>query len=284
MTRAENLPLYQNHQVPKALSPDAHSGLWFNKMVNTWDLKLLTTEAPARGPQAERLLNKVGWLETLDKRAVGDPARLQEAVDRLQQLAGQLQGLHRNLTTVWRFATGLGLPHPVENGMVWHHTLGVPYLPGSAVKGVVRAWATQWADDIDPDLVQRLLGPEGKDDRAAGEVIFFDALPTRPVRLVMDYMTPHYAPYYQSARGAPLEPPADWHSPNPIPFLTVAENQTFCFAVAPRRAGAGNQAAQAMAWLVAAPETPGAGAKTSAGYGQFRPAPSGPVQPTQGRL
>ena len=34
--------------------------------------------------------------------------------------------------------TGMGNPHPLESGFTWHPTLGMPYLPGSAV-GLVRA-------------------------------------------------------------------------------------------------------------------------------------------------
>jgi CRISPR-associated protein Cmr6 len=38
----------------------------------------------------------------------------------------------------------LGNPHPVEKGFLWHPTLGTPSLPGSGVKGLVRAWVEAW--------------------------------------------------------------------------------------------------------------------------------------------
>jgi CRISPR-associated protein Cmr6 len=37
----------------------------------------------------------------------------------------------------------------VENGFLWHPTLGVPYLPGAAVKGLVRAYVEHWDDRLD---------------------------------------------------------------------------------------------------------------------------------------
>lgn len=41
-------------------------------------------------------------------------------------------------TSISPFATGLGWEHPNENGFAFLHPYGLPYLPGSGVKGVVR--------------------------------------------------------------------------------------------------------------------------------------------------
>ncbi len=43
-------------------------------------------------------------------------------------------------TVDWRLAVGLGGDHPLENGFTFHRVYGVPYLPGSALKGLARAW------------------------------------------------------------------------------------------------------------------------------------------------
>ncbi|HHX86956.1 MAG TPA: type III-B CRISPR module RAMP protein Cmr6, partial [Firmicutes bacterium] len=149
-----------------------------------------------------------------------------------------MSGEFRCYETLWRFTTGLGLNNPVENGMAWHHNLGVPYLPGSSVKGLVRSWVEQWLDHSSQDEINRIFGPRGTRDneepiKGVGSIIFFDALPVTPVRLAADVMTPHYQKYYSGS-----EPPGDWQDPNPIPFLTVDEGQAFLFAVAPRKRGA----------------------------------------------
>jgi hypothetical protein len=66
--------------------------------------------------------------------------------------------------------------------------------------------------------------------------------------------------------------PGDWHSPNPIPFLTVAPGQTFLFAVLPRNPSSAEDRVDCEITadlLKRALERLGAGAKTAVGYGQF---------------
>ena len=76
--------------------------------------------------------------------------------------------------------------HPVENGFAWHPTLGMPYLPGSSIKGLVRAWAREHAEDSPaPDTMTRLLGGPGR----AGSVCFLDAVPTAPAQLEADVIS-----------------------------------------------------------------------------------------------
>ena len=43
------------------------------------------------------------------------------------------------------FVTGMGNPHPVENGFSFLSPYGVPYLPGSSIKGIVRRAAEELA-------------------------------------------------------------------------------------------------------------------------------------------
>lgn len=40
----------------------------------------------------------------------------------------------------WRIVIGLGSPHVHETAMTWHHTWSIPYIPGSALKGIVRSY------------------------------------------------------------------------------------------------------------------------------------------------
>ena len=77
-------------------------------------------------------------------------------------------------------------------------------------------------------------------------------------------MTPHYGDYYEGKT-----PPGDWLSPNPIPFLTVADKQEFLFAVVPADPGHIACCKPAIELLQQALAELGAGAKTAAGYGRF---------------
>jgi CRISPR-associated protein Cmr6 len=199
-------------------------------------------------------------------------------------LCKALKGRTLFAKTQWHFVTGMGLSHPIENGMAWHPTLGVPYLTGAAVKGMLRAWIEVWDTNDDEQLQkERLQQWFGSDDKngistQAGSLIFFDALPTEAPTLGIDIMTPHGGKWY--AEGQLIEKsndvkeseklPADWHNPVPIPFLVV-KHASLQFCVAPRNKKAAQEVdidsvyhalQHALEWI-------GAGAKTAVGYGRF---------------
>lgn len=240
-------PLYKTSSTPELKNGNA--GLWYDKFCDMW-----TGEFDGLGGSEKR-----EWIRSVPKVA-GDVELLREMQERLGCLISEMNGKAVVFKTAAPFVTGLGRSNPVENGFVWHHTLGVPYLPGSSVKGMVRAWARLWKK-VNNDEIGRIFGPESAG--SVGSVVFLDALPVRPVELKAEIMTPHYGPYYQGG-----EPPADWHRPVPIPFLAVAEGQEFLFGVIPRK-GASQDCEKVIGWLVEALEVTGAGAKTSSGYGRF---------------
>ncbi|RMF81199.1 MAG: type III-B CRISPR module RAMP protein Cmr6, partial [Nitrospirae bacterium] len=56
-----------------------------------------------------------------------------------------------------RLALGLGNESVLEVGLTLHHTYGVPVIPGTAIKGVVRACARKrWA--LEPEVERILFG------------------------------------------------------------------------------------------------------------------------------
>ncbi|MCG9968431.1 type III-B CRISPR module RAMP protein Cmr6 [Pelotomaculum terephthalicicum JT] len=258
-----SLPLYA--QARDDLSklekrPDwANVGLWYNKMCNRWQID-----------KEQWTLDKTKekWISSVTGKKCGEESILHEAISRYSTLVRSCGGEVRVYRTASRFVTGLGNEHPVENGFTWHHTLGTPYLPGSSVKGVLRAWVQHWLD-MPLSEVNRLFGPEkDKSETAAGGLIVFDALPVRLVQLEIEIMTPHYAEYYQDTGTG--KPPADWYSPVPIPYLTVVKDQLFVFGLAPRKESA-IDLQQVFSWMDQALATIGAGAKTASGYGCFQP-------------
>ena len=252
-------PLYQ-----KAASgvqwQGGHAGLWYDKFCDVWkpDFSGLSDEG------------KKEWVKSVTTRRVGNTDQLTQHQKRLSKLLAAHGQTLLPYKLESSFVTGLGRAHPVENGFAWHHTLGTPYLPGSSVKGMVRAWAEQW-EGADKATVQRLFGSEDDKDKQfqVGSVIFLDALPKEPVQLKADVMTPHYGPYYQDSSGK--TPPADWHSPIPVPFLVVEKGATFLFGVLPRRDDdqSKEDCETVKGWLEEALEWTGAGAKTAVGYGRF---------------
>jgi CRISPR-associated protein Cmr6 len=259
-------PLYKNAQASLAKPDKAHAGLWFERFFNGYDREW-TVAADA----------KQTWIKSVTGKQ-GDVAKLADFASRQQALVSVLQGESRFYKTDWHFVTGMGNPHPVENGFTWHPTLAVPFLAGSAVKGLVRSWVEMDEDGLgETEKKARLkqwFGTEDKKDVAeqAGNFIFFDALPNEPPVLLCDIMTPHMGKWYEQGDTGSLNPdviPADWHEPVPVPFLAVKKAQ-FVFSIAARHPENKEHVDElkkvfealdnALTWL-------GAGAKTAAGYG-----------------
>lgn len=175
-----------------------------------------------------------------------------------------------DFTTHGRLAIGLGLPHPIETGFLFDRLTGSPYLPGSSVKGLLRATARLVAEGELPgsqafwkENLVRVFGPEIDPETTPkkGQAIFHDAFPAEWPKLEVDVLTPHYPDYYRNES----DPPADWQNPNPVAFLTVAPNVKFEFPIAAKEEDLGELEkllGTALDWL-------GIGAKKSAGYGVF---------------
>lgn len=174
------------------------------------------------------------------------------------------------------FITGIGESHPHEVSMVFDHNLGIPYIPASGIKGIVRFVHTLalipeayengavdekgFFDDEDTwTLVPMMFGTQKK----RGRVVFLDAYPEKVPDLHIDIMNPHYGPYYSDGM-----PPADHHhNPTPIKFLTIAKGTSFIFrAVAEKKE---NLPERVKIAFVKALAEEGVGAKTAVGYGRF---------------
>jgi len=182
----------------------------------------------------------------------------------------------------WRFIVGLGNESVYETSMTLHHIYGIPYIPGQAIKGLVRHWVieeyfdSREAEAIDCDAFRKIFGAEKNKNNPAqsGQVIFYDAMPICPLQIKVDIMNPHYQPYYSKGQA-----PGDYHDPNPIFFLTV-ENTEFQFLLGIKAGnkqeinsehlGSGKILDLVIKWLRQALEFKGIGAKTSVGYGYMR--------------
>lgn len=276
-------PLYRGIGVPRKQLA-GHKGLWFERFFNEYDQHCKLREPTKDEPD----VGKLHWIQTVTSGQCGQKEALAQACERQKLLSDSLGGDYKAFKTTWHFATGLGNAHPVENGFLWHPTLGTPYLSGASVKGVVRAWVENWSgleDDVQRQLCLSLFGSDNKfpkeqqSDNQAGEFIFFDAFPLEPVLLTADVMTPHMKDWYAKGDTIDLNKPisadiipADWHNPVPIPFLAV-EKASFLFSIAPRTVNAKHYLANVMEILELALGYMGAGAKTATGYGFFEPDP-----------
>ena len=181
------------------------------------------------------------------------------------------------------FMTGTGMEHPLENGFAFLNPYGLPYLPGSGVKGVLRRATEELvsSDYGDPegwnqDAIDALFGREtesgdSETTRNRGALMFWDVIPEPAGNtLRVEIMTPHYGDYYQGNAT-----PHDSGQPNPIPFLAIPPGSSFTFhvqcnpALLPKTLRDSWQILletafrHAFEWL-------GFGSKTAVGYGAMR--------------
>jgi len=201
-----------------------------------------------------------------DQQAKEGNARLAEIHDRLaRHVLPSAETIGVDIELSARLAIGLGSPHPLENGLTFHHTLGVPYLPGTSLKGVLRAWV-RLADEA---LADELFGRPAEDDFGdrPGRIQVLDALPLRWPKLSADLVNCHLPAYYsgQPGDGWPNPGAVPREAPRPAMFIAVEAGTPYRFRL--EAADGELDLEVAMAVLREALALFGVGAKTAAGYG-----------------
>ena len=225
---------------------------------------------------------------------------------RQEAAASQIAGgalFHLSALAIAPFTTGLGNEHPLENGFAFLNPYGLPYLPGSGVKGVLRQAARElasgeWGDSCGWSTGKRFSHPtpaRGSGTRGEGlsviDVLFglesgdgdtvhlrgalsiWDVIPQiTSDNLLVEIMTPHQKHYYQDGQY-----PHESGQPTPISFLTVPPGSRFVFHVqcdlahlerlAPELTQDGRWKGLVEAAFAHAFDWLGFGAKTAVGYG-----------------
>jgi CRISPR-associated protein Cmr6 len=163
-----------------------------------------------------------------------------------------------------RLLIGLNGGGALETGCAVSHTYGMPYIPGSSIKGAVRAF-TKNLPNINKAALKQIFGSEADSEDPlglSGSIGFHDAwwIPGKGKPFVQDILTPHHMDYYGSEGQIPA---TDLDSPVPNALIGVQGSFLFTLEGDP-------------AWLKAAGELlkralteNGIGAKTAAGYGYF---------------
>jgi CRISPR-associated protein Cmr6 len=229
--------------VDNVLAKTSNLGLLFNKYVSVWSDDWTTEEK--RGKDKVNL--KSEFLDKIEKESfcIKQSKEFVEWLYKRQFF--MIQGLKSSgwyvepfkATTDSRLIIGLGGTSVIETGMTLHPLYGFPYLPGSGLKGLARAYA-EIALETKPsgEDLREIFGSEDKDSRYAvnnrqGKVFFMDGIPTIFPQLDLDIMNPHYGNYYRGEKDnkGNLIPPADYLNPVPVTFLAVATGQRFTFVV-----------------------------------------------------
>ncbi|WGD28402.1 type III-B CRISPR module RAMP protein Cmr6 [Ancylobacter sp. WKF20] len=266
-----------------------HAGLWWERYGGAF-----VTERRSKGVKTRNLsVPRSNWIKALADRVGNADAMMKARLTRHHQQRAALigpKGVQFTATLRTPLVIGMGLPHPTENGLMFHPTLGVPYIPGSSLKGAVQAFVYEWllrgaydvAKALDEDI-KRIFGQphrleaheKAHEEKATkrGSVVFLDALPVSWPSIGTEILNPHIGNYLTSAN----EPLTDGiHvTLKPIAFASVAPGCTFAFLLRPSpmapvsAAEAEADVALAAGWLAATLTDLGIGAKTKSGFGRF---------------
>ena len=231
------------------LSQVDNPALLFNKL-----LVLQYTEQISQSQDVRKIEYIRSFTKILERKEHSKPTKL----DGIRQENFRLK-------TAYRLVIGAGYPSFIENGFMFHHVYGIPYIPGETLKGLARTVfilsvaeavkektklseiekeLSEEAEGISQqipkkinlildnytienpvDTFRKIFGSK----KRRGQVIFFDAYPVDfnpSEHFEADIMNSHYGDYYQSGKA-----PADWLSPNPIHFLALKEGIDFEFSL-----------------------------------------------------
>ncbi|QYX66660.1 type III-B CRISPR module RAMP protein Cmr6 [Shewanella putrefaciens] len=166
-----------------------------------------------------------------------------------------------------RLLIGLTGQGALETGCSLNRNYGMPYIPGSSVKGIARAWANQHLAGHSDELEQ-LFGTADSEQlhRVSGLVTFHDAwwVPEPKVKehkpFVLDVVTTHHQAYYNGKQ----DKPSDKDSPIPNHLLAVQGSFLFVLEGEPTAI----ELCQTIVGKALADN--GIGAKTAAGYGYMK--------------
>lgn len=156
-----------------------------------------------------------------------------------------------------KYVSGLGSGHPTETGMVLDRNTGLPYIPASSIKGVLRN-----ACDMGVVVSDKYFGKTEASDSARGQLILLDAYPAKIPQLKMDIINPHG---FEETKN-----------PLPIKFISVNEGTEFIFRAFMMPLDGSSRDSRdtkdkniVLKLFNQALSQMGLGAKTSVGYGMF---------------
>lgn len=287
-----------NLQAHQFENEESHAGLWLDKMLSQQVIKGTTNLSDSNHPTKQLIYNVHQHIQV--------PESYQRFYERWKIALSQQENCDmKEATTIGRLVVGLGSESAWENSITLHRTYGVPYIPGSALKGLAAAYAHQYLQgdgekkecwrkpDAEKEKTDEYYASAHKimfgDTTSEGYVTFFDALyvsPTKPEdkkgkhkALWPDVITVHHPKYYGGEQQKQSEETQkvseeeqdkkDIVPPadwdDPTPISFMSATGTYLIALA----GDPNWVATAFDILALALADMGVGAKTSSGYGRM---------------
>ncbi len=180
----------------------------------------------------------------------------------VRQLEGKLHS---------RILPGLGAGHVRESSLSIHPVYGIPYIPGSSVKGLVRNWFIHaFCDGMEEKLgehpfAEAVFGSQ----KRRGIVQFYDIYLYDGLKIEGDIMAPHFSDYYRGEK-----PASDQQRVIPISFWAATVDKATVFMTMnktrlPEGFDEKETMDQILLWTKTALTEFGIGSKTALGYGIF---------------
>lgn len=137
------------------------------------------------------------------------------------------------------------------------------YVPGSSIRGLVRAWAKKYPDKS--SRMNELLGYQDNEKITPGKIEFLDAYPDQPTRLTIDIVNPQQE--FQVLHNEEKQS-------NPCPLYTLGDGDnkikvTIAIRGLPNKATE-EDVKEVWEWVEQALHFYGVGSRTASGYGMIK--------------
>ncbi len=262
----------------KTLLEDGKKGnfsLYFSRMV-TWGIEKDKSGNIVELIKDKKFIENIslaskGYFQTAIDALKNKNTKQKEILENYYNLGLEIFEFHAELLSP--FITGLGSGHPNETGMTLDRNTGIPFIPASGIKGVLRlahalnlkkqdkaklgiiddkgnfkedSNGNAWVVSDRETTLRKYFGDVIKSNTentefVRGQLVFLDAYPESISILNPDIMTPHFGSYYKGPvkdKEKDFKGPVETESPVPIKFLTVSPGIKFifrCFALPLKR-------------------------------------------------
>jgi CRISPR-associated protein Cmr6 len=169
---------------------------------------------------------------------VKNDIEIEETKTQLENIDGNINFIKENYKNEYYFLDlnpkledkmiiGLGEHSVYETNITLHNIYGLPYIPGSALKGVLRNHIikkyyinsdTKDSKEIEKNIIKdKFFNDLFGGEKNKGNLIFIDSFPNKNIEIKSDIMVPHHTKYFKNENDFPR----DDEDPKIIKFLVV---------------------------------------------------------------
>jgi CRISPR type III-B/RAMP module RAMP protein Cmr6 len=283
------------------ISDDGSSEILHNSQDRRQEASRLIIKNPEK---SKRLFEEAGMAERLASTRVEAKDVMQMRVQHTRRFLSLFRRAYGERASIivgrveGRLAINLADSLIQNAGICLDRLFGLPFIPGSAVKGVCRSVALEELKQANSenrkpifDAFRRVFGTADTDfkdgelgpfrnlladqtENQKGAIAFLPAYPVNEAKIVVDLTTVHYPLYYGGDRkrnilaGQTESLAEEKPQPNPFPAVEVGAQFAFCLVLNGIDPDL-TLLKRVVSWLETAITVRGLGAKTAAGYGWF---------------